>query len=57
MDRGYDSFREQTLIQMVNDHQRALKNLCFMILHDAPPSVQRFMPKNVYEDWVTAENG
>ena len=34
MDRGYDSFREQTLIQMVNDHQKALKNLCFMILHD-----------------------
>ena len=34
MEGGYDSFREQTLIRMVNDYQRALKNLCYMMLHD-----------------------
>ena len=34
MESGYDSFREQTLIRMVNDYQRALKNLCYMMLHD-----------------------
>ena len=27
--------REQTLVQMVNEHQRALLNLCYMYLHDA----------------------
>ena len=34
MESGYEAFREQTLIQMVNDYQSALKNLCYMILHD-----------------------
>ena len=34
MESGYDSFREQTLIRMVNDYQSALKNLCYMMLHD-----------------------
>ncbi|MCH5287862.1 MAG: sigma-70 family RNA polymerase sigma factor [Christensenellaceae bacterium] len=34
MESGYDSFREQTLILMVNEHQTALKNLCYMMLHD-----------------------
>lgn len=34
MESGYDSFREQTLIRMVNDYQTALKNLCYMMLHD-----------------------
>ena len=34
MENGYEAFREQTLIQMVNEYQSALKNLCYMILHD-----------------------
>ena len=34
MESGYEAFREQTLIQMVSEHQSALKNLCYMILHD-----------------------
>ena len=34
MESGYDSFRDQTLILMVNEYQTALKNLCYMILHD-----------------------
>ena len=34
MESGYDSFREQTLVRMVNEYQSALKNLCYMMLHD-----------------------
>ena len=34
MASGYEAFRDQTLIRMVSEHQSALKNLCYMILHD-----------------------
>lgn len=34
MESGYDGFREQTLVRMVNEYQSALKNLCYMMLHD-----------------------
>ena len=34
MESGYDSFRDQTLIRMVNEYQITLKNLCYMMLHD-----------------------
>lgn len=32
---GSNSIREHTLIQMVNEYQSALLNLCYMYLHDA----------------------
>ena len=34
MEIGYEALREQTLIQMVSEYQTALKNLCYMMLHD-----------------------
>ena len=34
MESGYDGFRDQTLIRMVNEYQLTLKNLCYMMLHD-----------------------